>query len=115
MKHYPPVSREVNCHCLVFGVSPFLPLSPLRVGGRLVGELGGEPGFLIGTQIAQFELYNGIAVSQVTGSLSNSLQKETTCMLKSSTNTHTHTQSSPGLELETSKLQLPVASEFSPG
>ena len=37
--------------------------------------------------MAPFELYNGAAGSQVTGSLSNSLQKETNCMLKSSTNT----------------------------
>lgn len=64
-------------------MSPFLPLPPLRRG---VGEGGGECGFLIRTQIAQFELYNGAAVSQVMGSLSNSLQKETNCMLKSSTN-----------------------------
>ena len=46
-----------------------------------------ECGFLITTQMAPFELYNGAAGSQVTGSLSNSLQKETNCMLKSSTNT----------------------------
>lgn len=46
-----------------------------------------EYGFLITTQMALFELYNGAAGSQVTGSLSNSLQKETNCMLKSSTNT----------------------------
>lgn len=54
-------------------------------GGRRLGE--GECGFLISTHIAWFELYNGTAVSQVTGSLCNSLQKETNCMLKSSTNT----------------------------
>ena len=71
---------------------------------------GGECGFLIRTQIAQFELYNGAAVSQVTGSLSNSLQKETNCMLKSSTNTQKKKKNSPGREFQTCKLQFPLNS-----
>lgn len=81
--------------------------------GRWVRETGGECDFLIRTQIAQFELYNGAAVSQVTGSLSNSLQKETTCMLKSSTNTQKkkrEKKGSPGLELGTAKVQFPLNS-----
>ena len=96
IQHFPAKFWErlivIVCVSFVFvfvfvWVFPFLPLPPLRQRGRLVGKGGGECGFLIRTQIAQFELYNGAAVSQVTGSLSNSLQKETDCMLKSSTNT----------------------------
>lgn len=64
-------------------VSPFTPGG----GGKAGRGTGAECGFLIRTQKAQFGLYNGAAMSQVTVSLSNSLQKETNCMLKSSTNT----------------------------
>lgn len=81
--------------------------------GRWGRERGEDCDFLIRTQIARFELYNGAAVSQVTRSLSNSLQKETTCMLKSSTNTQKEKRkkkSSPGLELGTAKVRVPLNS-----
>lgn len=69
----------------MFGVLSVLPSAPRKGEGGRGGRK--ECVFLITTQMALFELYNGAAGSQVTGSLSNSLQKETNCMLKSSTNT----------------------------